>query len=233
MNNMINITNENGQLAVSSREVASNFDKDHRVVTRSIKNKIKSLTEQNCAVQITNLFIPTTYEHNGNQYKEYLLTRDGFTFIVMGFTGSKADIWKLKYIQAFNKMEQTIKQQQLPQTVEEMIIAQANSMLKFKSEVNTKFSSLEHKVDNQITLDHGKQRTLQKAVGKRVIELLNGTDTDDYRKYSKKYFAACYRDIKDRFGIPSYKDVKTKDYESALNYIRNWIAPVNIKGEVA
>jgi phage regulator Rha-like protein len=41
--------------------------------------------------------------------KEYLLTRDGFSLVVMGFTGQKALQWKLKYIEAFNKMEAQLK----------------------------------------------------------------------------------------------------------------------------
>jgi len=45
-------------------------------------------------------------------YKEYLLTRDGFSFIVMGFTGRESDAWKLKYIQAFNAMEAFIQERQ-------------------------------------------------------------------------------------------------------------------------
>src|SRR5699024_11811103 len=42
--------------------------------------------------------------------REFLLTRDGFSFIVMGFTGAKADQWKLKYIEAFNQMEGALKE---------------------------------------------------------------------------------------------------------------------------
>ncbi|WP_195949620.1 Rha family transcriptional regulator, partial [Clostridium saudiense] len=99
--------NSQGELVVTSRQVAEDFEKDHRVVVRAIENKVLSLTEQNCSVE--KLFIPSTYNHNGNEYKEYLLTRDGFTFIVMGFTGAKADTWKLKYIEAFNRMEEAIK----------------------------------------------------------------------------------------------------------------------------
>lgn len=57
-------------------------------------------------------FIESTYLDKSNrQSKEYLLTRDGFSFLVMGFTGAKADIWKLKYIEAFNKMEEYIRNQ--------------------------------------------------------------------------------------------------------------------------
>lgn len=109
VDNELHLQTENGQVVVSSRVVAERFGKEHNKVVRAIENKIESLTRQNCRVK--NLFIESTYNHNGNEYKEYLLTRDGFTFIVMGFTGAEADKWKLKYIEAFNKMEQALREQ--------------------------------------------------------------------------------------------------------------------------
>ena len=53
-----------------------------------------------------NLFIQSEYaDKYGRMQKEYLMTRDGFSLLVMGFTGSKALEWKLKYIEAFNHDE--------------------------------------------------------------------------------------------------------------------------------
>lgn len=54
-------------------------------------------------------FIPSDYQNRGKTYKKYLLTRDGFSLLVMGFTGPAALHWKLLYIEAFNKMEQTLR----------------------------------------------------------------------------------------------------------------------------
>lgn len=109
MNNLINIENQEGKLIVSSREIAKNFDKRHDQVLRDIDNKIQSLgtSPQKCG----DLFIENEYEDNyKRKQREYLLTRDGFSFMVMGFTGAKADQWKLKYIDAFNKMENALKE---------------------------------------------------------------------------------------------------------------------------
>lgn len=118
MNNLINIKHQDGQLIVSSRDIAENFSKEHHHVMDAIENKIKNLTHEKSEVKdlitenivIENYFIPGNFKHKGNVYKEYLLTRDGFSFIVMGFTGVKADIWKLKYIEAFNKMENALEE---------------------------------------------------------------------------------------------------------------------------
>lgn len=102
MNELINIKTFEGIQVTSSREVAENFGKRHSHVCDIIRN----LTAENSEVK--KMIIETTYEHRGNIYREYLLTRDGFSLLVMGFTGSKALEWKLKYIQAFNKMEQKL-----------------------------------------------------------------------------------------------------------------------------
>lgn len=58
-------------------------------------------------------FIKSTYIHeqNGQLYPQYLLNRDGFTFVVMSFTGEKATQLKWNYIQEFNAMEEQLKRQ--------------------------------------------------------------------------------------------------------------------------
>lgn len=108
MNKIINILNQDGQLAVTSRQVAEDFEKRHADVIEKIEEIIK--TENS----VMTMFIESSYKAGtGKSYKEYLITRDGFSLLVMGFTGSKALQWKLKYIEAFNKMEEHIKGQTL------------------------------------------------------------------------------------------------------------------------
>lgn len=121
MNDLINIENKDGLLFVSSREIAERFEKRHNDVVKVIESKIHILTTENFVVNT--YFIESSFLHNGNEYKEFLLTRDGFSFIAMGFTGSKADIWRLRYIEAFNQMENEIKRMNQPQGEE--FLAQA------------------------------------------------------------------------------------------------------------
>ncbi|OAA91466.1 Rha family transcriptional regulator [Clostridium ljungdahlii] len=123
-NSLIKVVNQDGQLVVSSRQVAENFGKQHG----HVMEKIAGLeTEIQPIENSSGYFIPTEYKDlKGELRKEYLLTRDGFTLTVMGFTGAKALQWKLKYIEAFNKMEQALKEQQpvfaLPQTYKEVLL---------------------------------------------------------------------------------------------------------------
>lgn len=98
---------EDGQLVVTSRQVAEDFEKRHANVLRDIENLILT----NSKLSSLNYFIESSYtDTKGETRKEYLLTRDGFSLLVMGFTGKKALQWKLKYIDAFNKMEEEILQ---------------------------------------------------------------------------------------------------------------------------
>lgn len=95
---------ENNQIVTSSRQVAETFHKRHAHVTRDIKNILKGLPNFG---DTPSMFYESTYinEQNGQEYPEYLMNRDGFSLLVMGFTGKEAMQWKIKYIQAFNEME--------------------------------------------------------------------------------------------------------------------------------
>lgn len=88
------------QMVVSSLQVADSFGKHHKHVLESIKK----MTAENSA--LLNMFFETTYISSQNKVLPmYLMNRDGFSLLVMGFTGQNALEWKLKYIQAFNQME--------------------------------------------------------------------------------------------------------------------------------
>jgi prophage antirepressor-like protein len=84
-------------------------------------------------------------------------------------------------------------------------------------QIENKVFSLEEKVENQITLDHGEQRRIQKAVGHKVYELENNPEIRN------QLFREIYREIKDRFAVASYKDIKRKDLQSAIKYIEAWV----------
>lgn len=102
--NEIIINNLNGKLTVSSLQIARDFSKRPADVHEAIKN----LTAENSVVK--NFYIESEYvNERGRKYKCYELTRDGFSLLVMGFTGKKALEWKLKYIEAFNLMEDKLR----------------------------------------------------------------------------------------------------------------------------
>lgn len=109
MNEIICIRNETA--VCDSLQVAQNFGKRHKHVIRNIEKIIAEQPAQNWA----RCFKKTTYtDAKGEQRPMYYMNRDGFTFLVMGFTGQKANEWKWKYINAFNRMESIIREKQTP-----------------------------------------------------------------------------------------------------------------------
>lgn len=89
-----------------SLTVSKMFEKRHDNVIAKIE-KILSDSAENSA----QCFHKTRYKDSSGKWNtKYLMNRDGFTFLVMGFTGKKADAWKWKYIEAFNKMETVIRE---------------------------------------------------------------------------------------------------------------------------
>lgn len=111
------LSTQNGEPVASSRQIAESFGKEHKHVLDSIKN----LVAENSAAK--SMFYETTFENRGKQYPMYLMNRDGFTLLAMGFTGKAALEWKLKYIQAFNAMEKQLAQR--PQLSRAELMAQA------------------------------------------------------------------------------------------------------------
>ena len=97
-------------------QVSADFDKQHKDVIKSIENLLRETSAKNFAnltaenSTVKSFFIESTYADSyGRCQKCYDITRDGFSLLVMGFTGRKALEWKLRYIEAFNLMEQKIK----------------------------------------------------------------------------------------------------------------------------
>ena len=109
MNKLVVINNN--QIVVSSKDIAEHFGKDHKHVLESIR---EILVAENSA---TKFYQETTHQNRGKDYKAYLMNRDGFSLLAMSFTGKKALQWKLKYIEAFNEMEETLKQGYLEEPV--------------------------------------------------------------------------------------------------------------------
>ena len=84
--------------------VAEAFGKDH-------KNVIQAIELLDCSEDFRELnFQLSSYKVPGNRrsYPMYTMTRDGFSFLAMGFNGSKAAYWKEQFIAAFNAMEKRL-----------------------------------------------------------------------------------------------------------------------------
>ena len=109
---------QSGEPVASSRQIADNFEKRHDHVMRDIDAMKKDVPN------FGEMFFETTAPDSyGREQRAYLMNRDGFTLLAMGFTGKAALEWKLKYIAAFNEMEKKLADQ--PQLTRSQLLATA------------------------------------------------------------------------------------------------------------
>lgn len=84
-------------------------------------------------------------------------------------------------------------------------------------ELMTKVNELEHRLESFVTLNSFEARKFQKVIAKRVYEL--GLEPEA----RPLAFAEIHREIRDRFGVPSYRDVARLDFDKATTYVSAWI----------
>jgi len=209
---------ENNRPVTDSLTIAEQFAKRHDRVMQDIR-------ELGCSDQFRlHHFVETPYVHpqNGQTYQKYIMTEQGFTMLAMGYTGKKAMNFKEQYINEFDRMRLQIEKQ--PQNIEvlderkqRIVMMKAmidhNERLDF---VEDRIQAIESKVDEQITMDSGEQRKVQRLIAHRIYGI-----TADKTERST-LFRQLYREIKDRWAVPSYRDVRRNEVDGLINYIEAW-----------
>ncbi|WP_338950122.1 ORF6C domain-containing protein [Fusobacterium nucleatum] len=122
-------------------------------------------------------------------------------------------------------LEEKIKNPFANLSIQQMMIATLQEQEKIVDRVEV----LENKVDNEIRVDNGEQRKIQRAVATRVYQRLD--IVPELIENKKFVFQAIYRDLKDRFGVASYRDIKRKDIKDCLEYISAWIEPADLRSK--
>lgn len=166
MENLVEI--RDNQVVVSSRQVAEYFGKEHRNILRDIEDIIIQGGMLN--FEHTQMFHKTTYinEQNKQQYPMYLMNKDGFSLLVMGFTGKEALKWKIKYIEAFNDMEQYLKQLQVSNVDKKIIDCKYDEVQMEKSKLWLKLAD---KVDIKEYKQMAKSYAFNTLAGSNVLPL--------------------------------------------------------------
>ena len=181
------------QAVTTSLILAEAFNKQHKNVIQAIEAKIEPAEN---SARYKRMFYEGIYtDKKGEQRKMYYLNRDGFTFIAMGFTGRKADELKLKYIDAFNRMEERIKQQpaqyKLPQTYSEVLIELAKEVEK-NEELQPKADKYDRYLSNkglititEIAKEYGMSgRELNKFLHEKGVIYKRGNKWFIYQKFA-------------------------------------------------
>lgn len=216
--NEIKVVSLNGQLITDSRDVAILTGKEHKELLRTIRSFISILTSAN--LHSSEFFIPHGYQDAKHEHRPcYLLTRKGCDMVANKMTGERGVLFTAAYVTKFEEMEQTTLQPRALNEREQLEASMKLSLLTSEDvkELKGEVGKIRSMVENQITLDHGEQRRLQKAIAIKVYEL----ELD--KEKTGKLFSELHREIKDRCGVSSYKDVKRKELQSVIRYIDSWI----------
>ena len=221
------ITRKDGELVVTSRQVAEDFEKEHSKVIRTIENLFQGIAKSGDTP--SKYFIMDSYENEQNKQKyiQYLITQRGFSLLVMGFTGEKALQWKLKYIEAFNKMEQAIK----------------NPYAHLSKEVQAIFA-LDHKqqqlavevkeLKEGMPLFNVECKEIQAAVKRKGVEILGGKGSQAYKNNSIrcKVYSDIQQQLRREFGVSRYEAIKRSQLPVAHEIVAKYKAPIYLVNEI-
>lgn len=217
MNELVEILNN--EVITTSKQVAEVFGKEHKNVMRDIS---KILEQSGGSKMSHEMFVEDTFENRGKQYPMYIMNRDGFTLLAMGFNGSKAMEFKLKYIEAFNEMENELKSRNkfdgfaslpLDQQLLQIAGAQSERLDKVESQVTDL-------VENR-RIDSSESQNIGSAVRGRVKDIVQRNNWS-YNQVRNTLFPELNGEIKKVFGVPNRGYIKSKDVDKVIEFINCW-----------
>lgn len=218
----LSIIEQNGQRVLTTTQLAESFGTENSIINRNFQRNSERYTPGKHYLALSGeelrVFKGSRQFDASLKYTSvlYLWTEKGAWLHAKSLNTDQAwDAYEM-LIDEYYTMQNQVK----VLSPEEQLKASMQLTLATSGEVEVlkeKVGSLEDKLENQMTLDYGMQRRLQKAVGARIYQI----EQDDQAR--RKLFRELYREIKDRFGVASYKDVRRQDLQSAIQYVEAWI----------
>lgn len=194
----------------SSLQIAEDFEKEHYDVIKSI-NKLKEDVGSFSEMFVED-YEPDSY---GRQRKIYFMNRDGFSLLAMGFNGKKALDFKVKYIKAFNKMEQVNNQPP----------SNTKLLLRASLEHEEKIETLEIDVEGlkkEIDLSRLQKSKLSKLVKANAMAAVGGKKSNAYSELYRVTISEHWREIKNYFEVASYEEIPKLKFEEAMEIAGMW-----------
>lgn len=208
------------QAVTTSLQVANNFEKLHKNVLRDIDALKRDV------LNFEQMFIESMEQDSyGRDRRIYYMNRDGFSLLAMGFTGKQALQFKLKYIDAFNKMEKQL-QRQKPLTLPEQIQIIAKGYESLSEDVKD--------IKERMGLPGNMAHAFTKKRNAKIITVLGGKDANAYcdKNIRSKTYRALFSSYCETFYQDRYNDLPMKDYDKAMDFINNWYPPFELQQEI-
>ncbi|ECY0969845.1 Rha family transcriptional regulator, partial [Campylobacter coli] len=207
----VNLNIKENKVFINSLDLAKVFNKNHKDVLETTKNQPQNdFTESN--------FILSTYKDKKGELRPcYNLTRDGFSLLVMGFTGEKAYKWKVEFIKAFNEMEKRLRNIEYEKH-DKLAFRQS---LGYKSQLKQQKEHYENKIKAlKYDLEKKKQLSFKRKLSeKELLEL---------RKIlAKDYDILCFKKwemslVAEKIGKDTVFEAVLNKLEKELNYWQNY-----------
>ncbi|HED7329133.1 TPA: Rha family transcriptional regulator [Campylobacter coli] len=207
----VNLNIKENKVFINSLDLAKVFNKNHRHILQTTKNQPQNdFTESN--------FILSTYKDKKGELRPcYNLTRDGFSLLVMGFTGEKAYKWKVEFIKAFNEMEKRLKN--LEQ--EKMQKLAFHQSLGYKSQLKQQKEKYENKIKAlQYDLEHKKELSFKRKLSKEELLELRKILARDYGILCIKEWEMSL--VAEKIGKDTVFEAVLKKLEKELKYWQNY-----------
>ena len=218
------IKNCKGINVVDSREVAEMIGKKHSHLMRDIQSYEKVISE-NPKLDSQNFFIRDNYKVEGNNktYDCYLLTKQGCEMVANKMTGEKGIIFTAEYVQAFNKMEQSV-----PQLSKEL---QAIFVLDNRTvEIEKRIDNIENNLP-LLGVDCDEVTKTVHGVGVRLLGSKNSNASKD-KSLRRRVYTDIYGELKRQFQVRSYKAIKRCELSKAIDVINNYKLPLALDSEI-
>lgn len=215
----IQVIEREGMRVLTTSQVSNSFGIESKILLRNFQRNNERFIEGEHYFAL-----------NGDALKEFKAGRqndDTLKFASSLYLWSEQGAWMLaksinndKAWQAYELLVKNYyKVTSLLKSPEELIAIQNNKIVELEDKLDKtekRVLAIESRVREQITLNSGEQRRLQKAIGERVYALEKEADK------RPALFGGIYRSIKAKFSVKSYRDVKQDDLQLAIKFVEKW-----------
>ncbi|MEK3976087.1 ORF6N domain-containing protein [Psychrobacillus sp. FSL K6-1267] len=215
----LQVIEREGRRVLTSAQISKSFEMDTKILLRNFQRNTDRYEEGKHYFALNGEALKefkASRQHDATlkfASSLYLWTEQGVWLLAKSLNSDKA--WKA-YEMLVDNYYQIKKFLQLP---EDIIRSQGEKIIDLEHKVEKyekRLLTIEQNMMNQITLNSGEQRRLQKAVGERAFAL--------EKNASKRgqVFRAIYSSIKKQFNVKSYRDVKQHELQKAIRFVEKW-----------
>lgn len=230
MNQLVFI--QNNQAVTDTLTISEVFEKSHDKVVRDVKVQISKLLEANEQKWSSANFGESQYQHNQNKqwYTKFDLTEDAFALIAMSYVTPKAMKMKIKFLNEFKRMKDTLSQPRVLSDKEQL-----KASMKLSIEHDEKIEKHDERItylEDHMRIDGIQEKRLQDKGKSVAIESLGGMNSNAYKEISRKVFIAIWRDFKKHFDIPRYNELPRKQFEDGMRFLGMWQPSTSLRIEI-